>query len=93
MTLMESEHIAAPVDPVYKFFGLPSEAIVTLPRVKARRGPIVYRQETDWDERRYRMRRKGWKVRRWWRSHWWPARITDLERQVAYLTQELDDWD
>lgn len=29
------------------------------------------------------------RARRWWRCHWWPARIRDLEAEVERLAE---DW-
>jgi hypothetical protein len=40
-----------------------------------------------------RLHRRTWAYRRtrlrsWWRAHWWPARIRDLEERLS----DRDDW-
>lgn len=81
---------AAPYEPVYKFFDTDLSDF-TFPVVQVKRGPIVYKQPTEWDHRKYQVRRQGWRIRHWFRSGWWPARIRALEAQIAEL--EEDDWD
>lgn len=34
-------------------------------------------------------RQRARRLRAWWRRHWWPARIRDLEAEVRYLSADL----
>lgn len=77
---------------VYTFFDIDSSDF-TFPVVQVKRGPIVWKQETEWDRRRYQVKRQGWRVRHWVRSWWWPARIRTLEARIAGLEDELEGWD
>lgn len=73
-------------EPVYDFFkGIPP---LDLPVVKVKRssGDFTYDAWTVGEVRRYNRRAK---VRRWFRSWWWPARIADLEAQI----RALEAWD
>jgi hypothetical protein len=65
------------------------------PSRPADRGAVQYptvRTEDFWyrtQPRRDFFRREIRRLRRWWRAHWWPARIRDLEAELRYRD---DDW-
>ena len=69
------------------------------PQLPADRGSIAYPPPRDPSERlgpkpqpqprRAFLRGEIARARRWWRRHWWPARIRDLEAELEYAQDEL----